>query len=286
MGSASLKEAVAQKCKLEEAAVYAAERLPKADTAVVLGSGLGALTAMLEDPLSIPFAEIPHFPPPTVSGHGGALYAGYLRGRPLLIMSGRVHYYEGYSLEQVVFPVRLLAALGIKKLILTNAAGGVNTAFEPGSLMLIRDHVNLMGNNPLIGPNLDEWGPRFPDMCRAYHEGLAQAALQEAKRLNMTLHQGVYMAFSGPSFETPAEIRLARLLGADAVGMSTVPEVIAARHSGLKVLAISCISNAAAGISGAELNHLEVLAAGERASRQFTTLLGAVIARVSGVEVP
>lgn len=280
------EEAAEHKRCLEEAAVYVSARLPKADTAVVLGSGLGALASLLEEPLGLPFAEIPHFPPATVSGHSGTLHGGYLRGQPLLVMSGRLHYYEGHSLTQVVFPVRLLAALGVEKLILTNAAGGVNTAFGPGSLMLIRDHINLLGHNPLIGPNLDEWGPRFPDMCRAYHEGLAQVALREAGRLKMALHQGVYMAFSGPSFETPAEIRMARLLGADAVGMSTVPEVIAARHAGLKVLAISCISNAAAGISGAELNHLEVLEAGERASAQFTALLEAVIACVNGVELP
>ena len=280
------EDAAAQKSKVEEAAVYVAERLPKADTAVVLGSGLGALAKMLENPVDIPFAKIPHFPSATVSGHSGTLHAGYLHGQPLIIMGGRVHYYEGHSLAQVVFPVRLLAALGVKKLVLTNAAGGVNAAFGSGSLMLIRDHINLMGNNPLIGPNLDEWGPRFPDMCSAYHEGLTQVALQEAAHLNITLHQGVYAAFSGPSFETPAEIRMARLLGADAVGMSTVPEVIVARHMGLQVLAISCISNEAAGISGAELNHLEVLEAGKKASIQFIDLLKAIITRINGVEMP
>jgi len=276
----------AQMRRVEEAAAFVAERLPQADTAVVLGSGLGALAEMLEGPLSIPFAKIPHFPPATVSGHGGTLYAGYLQGQPLLIMGGRLHYYEGHSMEQVVFPVRLLAALGVKKLILTNAAGGINTAFAPGSLMLIRDHINLMGNNPLIGPNAEEWGPRFPDMCRAYHGGLAEVALAEAGRLDIILHQGVYVAFSGPSFETPAEIRMARLLGADAVGMSTVPEVIAARHLGLQVLAISCICNAAAGILDAELDHLEVLEAGKRASVRFIALLEAIIKRVNGVELP
>jgi purine-nucleoside phosphorylase len=252
----------------------------------VLGSGLGALAEMLDNRVGIPFADIPHFPQATVSGHSGTLYAGNLHDQPLIIMGGRIHYYEGHSLSQVVFPVRLLAKLGVEKLVLTNAAGGINTAFAPGSLMLIRDHINLMGNNPLIGPNADEWGPRFPDMCRAYNEGLAEIALQEAERLNITLHQGVYVAFTGPSFETPAEIRMSRLLGADAVGMSTVPEVIAARHMGLKLLAISCISNAAAGILDAELNHQEVLEAGQRASAQFIALLEAVLKRINRIKMP
>ncbi|MCL1906164.1 MAG: purine-nucleoside phosphorylase [Clostridiales bacterium] len=286
MTTESREEAAGYKRRVEEAAAYLSARLPKADTAVVLGSGLGALAEMLESPIAIPFADIPHFPQATVKGHSGTLYAGNLHGRPLLIMGGRLHFYEGHSLSRVVFPVRLLAALGIEKLILTNAAGGINTAFAPGSLMLIRDHINLMGSNPLIGPNQEEWGPRFPDMCRVYHESLAEIALQEAKRLDIALHEGVYIAFTGPSFETPAEIRLARLLGADAVGMSTVPEAIAARHIGLKLLAISCISNAAAGISGAELNHQEVLDAGKRAGQQFTALLNAVIKRVNGVKMP
>ena len=286
MDYAYLDEITAQRHRVREAVSYLSKRLPIADTAVVLGSGLGELADMLENPLSIPFANIPHFPSATVSGHSGALYGGYLHSLPLIIMGGRVHYYEGYSLLEVVFPIRLLAELGVQKLILTNAAGGINTSFNPGSLMLIRDHINLMGNNPLIGPNLDAWGPRFPDMCRAYHAGLAEAALQEAKRLNIVLHEGVYVAFSGPSFETPAEINMARLLGADAVGMSTVPEVIAARHLNLKVLAISCISNAAAGIMGTELNHQEVLDASKRASAQFTALLEGIIRRVNGVELP
>jgi len=268
---------------VDEAVAYLAKLLPGADTAVVLGSGLGALTELLEDSFSIPFADIPHFPQTTVQGHKSTLYAGYLNKQPLFILGGRLHYYEGCSLSQVVFPIRLLAGLGVKKLILTNAAGGVNTAFTAGSLMLIRDHINFMGANPLIGPNTDEWGPRFPDMSHAYHEGLAKTALLAAKKLDITLHEGVYVAFSGPSFETPAEIRLARLMGADAVGMSTVPEVIAARHLGLSVLAISCISNAAAGILNAELNHLEVLEAGKHASAQFCSLLEAILLKITGV---
>jgi purine-nucleoside phosphorylase len=244
---------------------------------LVLGSGLGAFAETLEDAAAIPYRQIPHFPSSTATGHRGALVFGSTRGVPVAVMAGRVHLYEGYSLEQVVFPVRVLGRIGIRTLVVTNAAGGVNTGYAPGELMIIRDHINLIGGNPLVGPNPDPLGPRFPDMSAAYDPGLLALAEQACRKTGIKAHSGTYLAFSGPSYETPAEIRMARTLGADAVGMSTVPEVIAARHMGMRVVGISCITNMAAGIVAQRLDHEEVLAVGERVRARLMEVLARIV---------
>ena len=262
---------------LDQAAAFVRARTTlAASVGVVLGSGLGAFADTLEQATSIPVAEIPHFPASTVAGHGGALVVGRCGGAAVCAMKGRVHYYEGYSLAEVVFPVRVLARLGVKTLVLTNAAGGVNTAFAPGDLMVIEDHINLLGN-PLVGPNEDGLGPRFPDLSDAYDRQLGRLAEEACAAVGIRCHRGVYLALSGPSYETPAEIRMARVLGADAVGMSTVPEVIAARHAGLRVAALSCISNLAAGVSPHKLDHAEVLATGARVAAALVQVLARVV---------
>ena len=250
---------------------------------VVLGSGLGGFADALADATTIPFSEIPNFPFSTVAGHGGALVLGYcaagddaVRRIPVAVMKGRVHSYEGYPLSDVVFPVRVLGRLGVKSLVITNAAGGVNNAFAPGDLMVIDDHINLLGN-PLLGPNEDELGPRFPDMSEAYDRPLRAAAQDACSAVGIRAHHGVYLAVTGPSYETPAEIRMARTLGADAVGMSTVPEVIAARHMGLRVVGLSCITNHAAGVSGRKLDHAEVLETGRRVAAALVQVLSRVV---------
>lgn len=245
--------------------------------AVVLGSGLGAFADELTNATRIPYAKIPHFPRSTAVGHAGCLVIGKANGVAIAAMQGRVHFYEGYSAREVVFPMRVLGRLGIRAAILTNAAGGVNLAFNQGALVVIRDHINLQGTNPLIGPNDDRFGPRFPDMTEAYAKLYREIALAEAKRLGLEVHEGVYAALSGPSYETPAEIRYLRAIGADLVGMSTVPEVIVARHMGIRVLGISCVTNMAAGVNDRPLDHAEVLATGERVKTQFIALLRAVI---------
>jgi purine-nucleoside phosphorylase len=242
---------------------------------VVLGSGLGGFADALEERTAIPFGEIPHFPASTVAGHGGALVLGRSGGVPVAVMKGRVHHYEGYPLQDVVFPVRVLGRLGVRTLVVTNAAGGINTLFAPGELMVIEDHVNLIGN-PLLGPNEDALGPRFPDMSEAYDRRLRDAAEAACVAVGVRCHRGVYVGMTGPSYETPAEIRMARVLGADAVGMSTVPEVIAARHMGIRVAGLSCITNMAAGVSDRKLDHAEVLETG----RRVTDALLAVLARI------
>jgi purine-nucleoside phosphorylase len=244
---------------------------------LVLGSGLGAFAKSLEKAVTIPYGQIPHFPVSTAVGHTGELVLGSLHGVPLAVMSGRVHYYEGYSLQQVVFPVRVLGRLGIRILVLTNAAGSVNVNYKPGELMIIRDHINYLGSNPLIGPNLDELGPRFPDMTDAYDPELGEIAERACRKAGIPCRSGVYIAFTGPSYESPAEIKMARTLGADAVGMSTVPEVIAARHMGLRVLGLSCITNMAAGVLKQKLDHREVLEVGERVKAEMMEVLGRVI---------
>jgi purine-nucleoside phosphorylase len=221
---------------------------------IVLGSGLGAFADGLSDKISIPYGEIRHFPASSVAGHAGRLVFGTLLGQPLVAMQGRVHAYEGYSPAQVVLPTRVLCLLGIEALVVTNAAGGINASLSPGDLMAITDHINLAGWNPLTGPNLDSLGPRFPDMSRAYHPGLLQLLLECAQQTDVLLRTGVYAIASGPSYETPAEIRMLRTLGADAVGMSTVPEVIAAAHMGVPVAGISCVTNLAAGIGNKPLS--------------------------------
>lgn len=244
---------------------------------LILGSGLGAFADTLSDATSVPFGAIPHFPVSTAVGHKGALVLGTSRGTPVAVMAGRVHAYEGYPLQQVVFPVRVLARLGVRTLIVTNAAGAVNASYAPGELMLIRDHINLMGGNPLIGPNEDAFGPRFPDLSVAYDVALRALASDACRALGVRAHEGVYLALSGPSYETPAEIRMLRTLGADAVGMSTVPEVIVARHMGLRVLGLSCLTNMAAGITAASLDHKEVLEVGERVKAGLLEILARVI---------
>lgn len=245
--------------------------------AVVLGSGLGAFAEQLEQPRALPFAELPGFPRATVQGHKGRLVSGRLGQAPVLALQGRLHGYEGHDAATVAFPARVMAALGARALVVTNAAGGVNPAFAPGDLMRIADHVNLTGRNPLIGPNEDALGPRFPDLSRAYDARLAEALEAAARGLGQKLRAGVYLQFNGPSYETPAEIRMARALGADAVGMSTVPEVIAAAHMGLPVCGISCITNLAAGISQHALTHAEVIAVAAAVEGKFLDLLRAFI---------
>jgi purine-nucleoside phosphorylase len=244
---------------------------------LVLGSGLGGFVQALDKPVAIPYREIPHFPVSTALGHKGELVLGSSEGVPVAVMAGRVHYYEGYGSEEVVFPVRVLARLGVKILILTNAAGSVNVNYKPGELMVLDDHINLMGMNPMIGPNEEGLGPRFFDMTEAYDPVLRQIAEKACWKAGVTVRHGVYVAVAGPSYETPAEIRAFRALGADAVGMSTVPEVIAARHLGLRVLAISCISNMAAGVTRKKLDPLEVIEVGRKVQASLNDVLSTII---------
>jgi purine-nucleoside phosphorylase len=248
--------------------------------ALVLGSGLGAFADDLTDAVRIPYTQIPSFPRSTAIGHAGQLVIGKTAGVAVAAMQGRTHLYEGYSAKEVSFPIRVFARMGIKAVILTNAAGGINLKYGQGALVVLRDHINLQGQNPLAGPNDDRFGPRFPDMSQAYSATYREIATSEAGKLRMTLHDGVYVALLGPSYETPAEIRYLRTIGADLVGMSTVAEVIAARHMGLKVLAISCVTNMAAGILDQPINHEEVLETGKRVQKQFEALLRAVLPRI------
>lgn len=250
--------------------------------AIVLGSGLGGFADDFEEAVGIPYEEIPGFMRSTAEGHAGRLVIGKVDTVPVLAMQGRVHYYEGYSLEEVTFPVRTFKLLGVKTLILTNASGGINVELSQGALMVISDHLNLMGDNPLRGSNDERFGPRFPDMSAVYEPELQQLVIEEAKAIGTEVRRGIYGALSGPSYETPAEIHLLRTLGADAVGMSTVPEAIVARHMGLEVLGISCITNMAAGISDEPINHEEVMATGNRVRETFTKLLRRVVSRVHG----
>ena len=249
--------------------------------AVVLGSGLGGFADDFQEAVAIPYEDIPGFVRSTAAGHAGRLVVGKVDSVPVLAMQGRVHYYEGYSLEEVTFPVRTFGLLGIKTLILTNAAGGINVQLTQGALMVLSDHLNLMGVNPLRGPNDERFGPRFPDMSAVYSADLQELVVEEAKAINVEVRRGIYCALSGPSYETPGEIHLLRNLGADAVGMSTVPEAIVARHMGLEVLGISCITNMAAGISDEPINHEEVLATGDAVRETFTELLQRVIAAIN-----
>ena len=249
--------------------------------AIILGSGLGAFADDFENAVSIPYEDITGFPRSTAEGHAGRLVVGKIDQVPLMAMQGRVHFYEGYSLEQVTFPIRVFKLLGIKTLILTNASGGVNVQFSQGALMIISDHLNLLGDNPLRGPNDTRFGPRFPDMTAVYSPELQEIVIEEAKALNVEVRRGIYAALAGPSYETPAEIHLMRTLGADAVGMSTVPEAIVARHMDLEVLGISCITNMAAGISDEPINHDDVMATGDRVRETFTKLLRKVVGRIN-----
>lgn len=250
------------------------------EVGLILGSGLGVLADEIEEPIKVPYDQIPEFPVSTVEGHAGQLVFGNLQGKFVVAMQGRFHFYEGYSLEKVTFPVRVMKELGVTKLIVTNAAGGINESFEPGDLMLISDHINNMGQNPLIGPNDSRLGARFPDMSEAYSKELRKLAKDVATGLNINIKEGVYVGNTGPTYETPAEIRMLRTLGGDAVGMSTVPEVIVARHSGLNVLGISCISNMAAGILDQPLTHDEVIETTEKVKHNFLAFVKEIVKKL------
>jgi purine-nucleoside phosphorylase len=248
---------------------------------LVLGSGLGGFAEELADTKRIPYALIPGFPRSTAIGHAGQMVIGTAVGIPVAAMQGRAHLYEGYSAREVVFPMRVFGRMNIRAVILTNAAGGINLEYKQGALVVLTDHINLQGCNPLVGPNDDRFGLRFPDMSQAYWKPYREIALRAAKKVGKTLYQGVYAALLGPSYETPAEIRYLRAIGADLVGMSTVPEVVAARHLGVKVLAISCVTNMAAGILDQPINHEEVLETGERVKGDFVALLRAVLPEIA-----
>ena len=267
--------------RVDEAASHIRSRckaLP--ETAIVLGSGLGDFSDTLLDAIATPYADLPNWPPSSVIGHAGRLVVGTVAGRRIAALSGRVHYYEGHDLATVVFATRVMARLGVRRLILTNAAGGINTAFAQGALMIIDDHINMLGGNPLVGPNDDRFGPRFPDMSEVYSARLRTVADEAARARGVAVSHGIYVAVHGPSYETPAEIRFFRKMGADAIGMSTVPEAIAARHMGLEVLGISCISNAAAGVLPKPIDHQEVLATMQRVRNSFVSLLEGIIERL------
>lgn len=265
--------------KLRESSDYIRNRIGDGpvDMAIVLGSGLGDLADSIENAVAVDYHDIPHFPVSTVPGHKGRLVAGTLEGQRVVCMQGRFHYYEGWSLQECVYPVQTFNVMGIGKLFLTNAAGCVNTSWQPGDLMIITDHIKLMGDSPLRGQNPDELGPRFFDMSSVWDAQARETALAAAQKCAVNVRQGVYMLFGGPQFETPAEVRLARILGADAVGMSTVPEAIAASHMGMKTLGISCLTNMGAGILDQKLNHEEVLETGERVKASFTALVREIV---------
>ena len=264
---------------LNESADYIRSRAgnDRIDVAIVLGSGLGDMADEIEDAIVIDYHDIPHFPVSTVPGHKGRLVIGRLEGHRVMCMQGRFHYYEGYSMAEVVYPVRVMKVMGIDSLFLTNAAGCVNKDWKPGDLMIIKDHIKLIADSPLRGANPDALGPRFFDMTRAYDKALIETAERIAAEQGISIRKGVYMLFTGPAFETPAEIGFARIAGADAVGMSTVPEAIAASHMGMHTLGISCLTNMAAGILDQPLNHEEVLETGERVKKDFSALVRGVI---------
>jgi purine-nucleoside phosphorylase len=268
--------------RAEEAAQFIFAQTPlRPKIALVLGSGLGAFADEFSHSTKIPYAKIPHFPRSTAIGHAGQLVLGKVGGIAVAGMQGRVHLYEGYSIKDVSFPVRVFTRMGVKAVILTNAAGGIKREFTQGTLVVIKDHINLQGANPLTGPNDERFGQRFPDMTTAYDKRFREMAVGEGNRKGIGLYEGVYAALAGPSYETPAEIRYLRSIGADLVGMSTVPEVIAARHSGIRVLGISCVTNPAAGILDQPLDHKEVLETAERVKSQFISLLKLVIPRIA-----
>lgn len=270
--------------RAEHAARTIRSRAPadEARIALILGSGLGAFANEFESATAIPYDEIPGFAVSTAEGHAGQLVIGKVDQVPVIAMQGRVHYYEGYSLEQVTFPIRVFNLLGVKTLVLTNAAGGIDAELSQGALMIISDHLNLMGDNPLLGPNDERFGPRFPDMTEVYSRELQEHVVDVARELGIEVRRGIYAALAGPSYETPAEIHMLRTFGADAVGMSTVPEAIVARHMGIKVLGVSCITNLAAGISDEPINHEEVIETGHRVRETFAQLLRRVIVSMPG----
>jgi purine-nucleoside phosphorylase len=263
-----------------EAAEHVRPRCGTPDVGIVLGSGLGDFTSALRESVTIPYGEIPHWPASAVVGHAGNLVVGTLGGKRVAALSGRAHFYEGHTMQVATFATRALGLLGMKQLILTNAAGGINLNFKPGTLMVIDDHINLMGTNPLVGPNEERFGMRFPDMTEAYSKRLRAIADDAASAKGVPVAHGVYVAVHGPSYETPAEIRYLRTIGADAVGMSTVPETIVARHMGIDVLGISCITNPAAGVLPKPLVHDEVMEVARRVRAEFSALLEAIIERL------
>jgi len=267
--------------KIQDAVHFLRGKMPfEPEIGLILGSGLGVMADEMENPIVISYDQIPHFPVSTVEGHASELVVGTIAGRKAVVMKGRFHLYEGYDVMHVTFPIRVMKELGVHTLLVTNAAGGINTAYEPGNLMLIRDHINFMFRNPLIGPHEGELGVRFPDMSEAYSAKLRGVAKEVAAEQGIAVREGIYIGLLGPSYETPAEIRMMRTLGADAVGMSTVPEVIVARHAGLQVLGISCISNMAAGILDQPLSHAEVMDTAERVKDQFIRLVKGIMSRV------
>ena len=266
--------------RIDEAAAKVLAVCGKADIGVILGSGLGDYAEALEDAVKLPYSEIPGFPRSTVAGHAGMWCCGTLYGKRVVMMQGRFHYYEGYGMKDVTLPVRVMQKIGVKTLIVTNAAGGVNLGYHPGELMVIGDMFSMTAQNPLIGPNLDAFGPRFPDMSCAFDKELRALAHECANEQGFALREGVYAQMTGPTYETPAEIRMLRTLGADAVGMSTVPEVIVARHGGMRVLGISCITNMAAGILDQPLNHAEGTETANRVKGQFRNLLDRIIEKM------
>lgn len=260
--------------KLQETVSYIRTKTSaKPKIGVILGSGLGSFVKDVDVEITLPYKDIPHFSPPTVDGHSGNLIFGKIDGLPIAIMQGRNHYYEGHSMESVVFPTRTLAMMGVETLILTNSAGGFGENMQAGDFMIIEDHINLMGTNPLMGPNIKELGPRFPDMTEAYDKRLIKLMEQVLQKQGTTYHKGIYCGVSGPTYETPAEVRYLKLIGGKAVGMSTVPESIAANHLGLRVAALSCITNLAAGISSQKLSHNEVTETAQRVEQHFSSFL-------------
>jgi len=250
------------------------------ETAIVLGSGLGAFAETLLDAVAAPYGDLPHWPASKIVGHEGRLVIGNVAGKRIAALAGRVHFYEGHDLETVVFATRVMGRLGVKRIVLTNAAGGINTSFSQGALMIIDDHINLLGSNPLLGANDERFGPRFPDMSEVYSSRLRDVADAVARDKGIAVRHGIYVATTGPSYETPAEIRFFRTIGADAVGMSTVPEAIAARHMGLEVLGISCITNMAAGVLPGVLAHDEVMETARRVRGAFVALLEGIVERL------
>ena len=264
--------------KLAETRDYLMERVKMLpELGVILGSGLGAFADLVLEKQVISYKDIPHFPISTVEGHAGQLVFGKVQGRSVVVMQGRFHYYEGYTMHDVTFPIRVMQVLGVTGLVVTNAAGGINPDFHPGDLILIKDHLNMMGDSPLRGANLSSLGPRFPDLSEAYNRNWRQKALVIARELGINPQEGVYAAMSGPNYETPAEIRFLRSSGADMVGMSTVPEVIVANHGGMQVLGISCVTNMAAGILGQKLSHVEVMETAGRIEKQFVHFVQALV---------
>lgn len=260
--------------KIKESVRFISSKIKESpETGMILGSGLGSLADEIQNPIKIKYEEIPNFPKSTVEGHAGQLVIGKLSNKTVIAMQGRFHFYEGYNLKEVTFPVRVMSGLGIESLLVTNAAGGVNTDFNPGDLMIISDHINFTGNNPLMGQNLDELGPRFLDMTWAYNREYIDIAKKVGEKQGLNLKSGTYMWLTGPTYETPQEVNMARILGADAVGMSTVPEVIVANHQGIKVLGISCITNMASGILDQPLNHNEVVETSMRVKKNFESLI-------------